>query len=246
MKKLIFAASLLGLFFVSCSEDDDNGDQNMPTGVLVSKTVETGTDGEYTSDFVYNGNKLVKITSDDGALFEATYAGDNIVKFTYKDPDGVVYQTDNFLYDSQGRLASYTLIEPLDGLGYKEVYTYDSNGNVAMAAFNGDTSSQTNPVGTGSVTFANGEVSVIETASGSTLTYTYDNKNNPIKNITGFAKISFYGMEASGILHNVTMQDDNTNDWDESTTYTYNALDYPASSVETSDVETITTQFFYQ
>jgi len=64
----------------------------------------------------------------------------------------------------------------LDDLGRKEVYTYDSNGNITIAHFYGDATTQTNPNGTGSVTFVNGEVSEIVNASGATLTYTYDNK----------------------------------------------------------------------
>ena len=81
-------------------------------------------------------------------------------------------------------------------------------------------------------------------------TYTYDTKNNPFMNVTGFDKIGFIDSEANSLHHNTLT--DTYNNFSGNTiytsTYTYNSLNFPvtASEIEGTEASTIiTTQFTY-
>jgi hypothetical protein len=150
-----------------------------------------------------------------------------------------------YTYDGN-KLATYVRLEHDDDFGAKEVYTYNGDGTVTIMAYSGDVVSQTNPDGVGTITFlANGEVGTITTNFSDNRSYTYDNKNNPFKNVTGYSKISWVDTSASGILHNVTSESINSS-IATTTAYTYNSGDYPTEAVENySGGDVVTTQFIY-
>ena len=241
MKKLFCILAIGALALNSCSSDDDNGGSSGV--VLVKQTVETDGDGDtFTSTATYNGTKIKKITADGGITIDFTYTGDNITKAEYKF-GGILYQTDLYTYGSNGKLATYVRLEHQDDLGSKEVYVHNGNGSVSITAYSGDLVSQTTLDGTATVTFlANGEVGSITSTYSDDHTYTYDTKNHPFKNVTGYSKISWVDTEASGMMHNI-IHDDSS--FDTTTTYTYNAGDYPTSAVEMSGAGEITTTFTY-
>lgn len=223
----------------SCSSDDNGGSGT----ILLKKTIETFDDGStMTSTATYDGTKIKKITTDQGFTLDFTYTGNLITKMEYKFI-GVLFQTDIYSYDANENLTSYVRLEHEDGLGAKEVYVHNPDGTISVTAYSGDLTSQTTLDGTGTITFlANGEVDSITTTYSDDHTYTYDNKNNPFKNVTGYGKISWVDTEAAGIMHNITLDDTS---FDTTTTYTYNGNDFPATATETYDGEQTTTEFFY-
>jgi hypothetical protein len=242
MKKLFCFLAIGALTLTSCSSSsDDDGGSGV---VLLKKTIETDSDGNtFTSQATYNGTKISKITADGGFVLYFTYTGDLITKIEYK-LGGVLIQTDSFSYDGSQRLISYVRLEHDDAYGAKELYVHNGDDSIGITAYSGDLTSQTTLDGTGTITFlANGEVGTITTDFSDSHTYTYDTKNNPFKNVTGYSKISWVDASATGILHNIT-SDDSSFDTT-TTTYTYNSGDYPTEAVETSGVDQATTTFFY-
>ncbi|RZJ73530.1 hypothetical protein [Flavobacterium sp.] len=243
MKKMLFGMSALVLLFASCTGNDDEGSNNNGGVVLLKKTIETGPDGDvYISTATYNGTKLDKITTNDGETIEFTYTGDNITKMVYK-LDGEIDQEERYTYDSQGRLATHVSLDFDFNDGSREVFTYNSDNVVSVQRFSGDLTSQTQEGDPYTITFANGEVSQIVSAFGTT-TFTYDDKNSPFKNVTGYAKISYVDLGASGTMHNMLTETSSNGD-DTVYTYQYNSANYPTQSTETYDGDVYVTQFQY-
>lgn len=182
--------------------------------------------------------------TDDEGRFEFTYTNDLITQVKYYESNTLL-QTETYQYDASGRVTTYIIVDNIDtDWGNRETYTYNSNGTVLINYYYGDAVSQTNFDKTATVTFLNGEVNEFSFSDGQTITYTYDNMNNPFKNVTGFDKINICNQEGSGVLHNVTQEVYTDISENISTTYTYNSNDYPATSVETS-FEVTNAQYFY-
>lgn len=244
MKKLICLLSATLLMLTSCSSDNATDDQSNNDGnsVLLKKSIVTYDGESVTYNYNYNGNKLVSVVNDGGdSNCHITYTGDLITKMEYGDGDE---QTNFYEYDSSYRLVTFKMIEALDDLGHKETYVYNSDGTISVTEYIGDATTQTELNGTGTVTFLNGEVSQIESTSSSGVSYTYDDKNNPFKNVLGIDKIAFAGARLTdGILHNVVSE---TGENETSYTYTYNSGNYPLTSTETYEGEVTVEQFFYE
>ena len=223
--------------------------------VLVTKKVENYTnDGMViTTNFTYNGKKIVGTTDSDGDYEHYTYAGDLLTNIKYYDSDDVLQEEETFTYNGNGDLVSYLMIESVGDHGQKEDYVHNSDGTISVTSYYGTAASQPNMASTGVIYFVNGEVSKIETTTAgfddSTTLYTYDTKNNPYKNITGYAKIAFVDFDANGCNHNILTSNTAGTSSNESytTVYTYNALNFPLTDVETdnSDGTTISTQYTY-
>lgn len=242
MKKLLYLFSAVALTLTSCSNDEDSNSSS--SSVLLTKIIETFEDNStLTTEFVYSGTKLVRMTDDDGR-FEFTYTNDLITQVKYYESNTLL-QTETYQYDGNGKVTTYILIDNIDtDWGNKETYTYNANGSVSVNYYSGDAFSQTNLDRTATITFSNGEVNQISFSDGKTITYSYDDKNNPFKNVTGFDKINFCNQEGTGVLRNIIQEDDSTDFEDISTTYTYNSNDYPVTSTETG-FEVTTAQYFY-
>lgn len=245
MKKILCLFGALTFALTSCSSDEDSSDSSGT--VLLKKTVETDSEGDkVTTNYVYNGNKIVNITvqgSSDGIYF--TYTGDLITKMEFK-YEGEVEQINEYKYDSNNRLISYVSIEPSEEYGFKESYTYETDGSISVKTYRGDDLTQTIANGTRKITFTGGEFTKIISTDSPSRSYTYDDKNNPMKNILGYDKISFVDGEASGILHNIVSEKDI--DYDEVTAtyvFTYNSAGYPTKSTESEEGEVATVEFFY-
>lgn len=250
MKKILCLFSALTLVLISsCSSDDSSSDSSDSSdSVLLKKTTITYSDGsKVTTNFTYDGKKLVSMIDDAGDVnVYYTYTNDLISKVVYKLPDGTVEQINTYEYDSNKRLVVFVRSEPIDELGTKQVYIYNADGTVSIKDYIGDDESQTEFNGEGKIIFADGEVASITTDFSPDFAYTYDNKNNPMKNVLGNDKIAFEDSEASGIFHNIVSEKDTENDEVTGTyVFTYNSDNYPVKSVENEDGETTTVEFFY-
>lgn len=242
MKKILCLFGALALLLSSCSSDESSSDLS---SVLLKKQISTDSEGfKVITNYKYDGNKLVDVTfeSQPGGLY-FTYAGDLISKIEFK-YDGVVEQVNTYEYNSNKQLISFVRIEPSEGLGSKEVYTYNVDGSVSVKSYSGDEISQTLFDGEGKITFVNGEVDEIISDYSPSRSYTYDDKNNVMKNVLGYDKISFADGEANGILHNI-VSEKSGGEVMYTNVYTYNSSNYPTKSVESENGETATEEFFY-
>lgn len=262
MKKIIYVLGAFTLLLNSCSHDIEpnmppsdsstnpaNPTNPSPSSILLKKTISNESGTTITSNLTYNGNKIVSIIDDSPEVdLFFTYTGDNITKMEYKLNDGTIDQVDNYSYDASGRIISMVSVDDLSDWGQKETYVYNSDGTVSVNYYSGDATSQTNLEQTGKIYFSNGEVSKIELSENNTIVevivYNYDNKINPLKNITGYSKLNFCYSIANGINHNIASENSTANGLT-SYTFVYETNDYPKVVTETHGGTSSTTQFFY-
>ena len=187
MKKFfLFLSAISFVAISSCSSNDDGPSaENPSTDVLVKKAVYQQADPEgfnFTIDYIYNGNKLVKEQYNNGDVSNYFYIGDLITKIEYFVND-TLYIKETFAYNTAGKLSEYRhrfLTDTAD-----EVYTYTYNSNNTVTQTNA-----TYPSETSILTFTNGEISKEVELGGMTYNYLYDDKNSPMKNVTGYAEIA--------------------------------------------------------
>jgi hypothetical protein len=236
MKKLLYLFSAVALTLTSCSSDDDS---NNSSGTLLTKIIETYDDGTVeTTDFEYNGNKIVSISSDldlrDETIY--TYTGDLITTEEYFFDDGIdsFEEVIDYEYDSNNRLIKSIRTDQYGDIE-TDNFTYNSNGTVSFT-----TTANSTTIASGIIYF-NGnqpykkeitenpgtafEVSWVEES-------TFDLKVSPFANVTGFYKIIIgtpsYTRGYPGIVGNsLDFSIDNT--LEERSTYTYNGNNMPAS-----------------
>lgn len=251
MKKNLLCLFSALLVLASCSsdvtrEDDDTTTTNPTEGqTFLKKTIEKEDGLTLTTNYKYNGNKLVSVIDSNGGSMIYTYTGDLITKLEFKLADGTLEQVNSYMYSTDGKLTTFTRVEPLEDYGYRESYTYNANGTITVNSYGGNVGAQNDVGGKSTITFLNGVVIEIISTNSPNHKYTYDTKNNPLKNVLGMDKIAFVDGEADGNLHNILT--DHTGDavW-ASSIYTYNTSNYPATSIETTQVGKVSTEYFYQ
>ena len=240
MKKLI-STILASSFLLSCSSDSSNDDSNNPssTGLLL-KTVNYG-NGVVT--YSYNGNKLTGSINSNGSYGTATYNGDFVSQIADFNPDNTSYVT-NYTY-SNNRLSTKNISTNYANPPYTEnsTFTHNVDGSV--------TENKTRTTSTGVVSqkiyiyyFTSGNLTKKEEFNSAmtlthTTTFTYDNKNSYVKNITGFIFLNGLDGFGSTQAHNETGYVKTNNitgniEETEQITYTYNSQDYPISMINTS------------
>lgn len=245
MKKILCLFGALSLLFTSCSNDDSPSGSDL---VLVKKIITTGSGGSITTEFKYDGNKIVSVTDNSGEInMHYTYTGDVITKIEFKLPDGSVEQTNTFTYGTDGKLATFLRVEHDDDdklIGYKEVYTYNVDGTISVKSYSGDDKTQTTASGTSTIKFVDGEVSEIIGTNSPNHKYVYDDKNNAAKNVLGLNKIAFVDGEGTDVFHNVLSDTSDGDVWS-TYSYTYNSAGYPEKSNDNTEGFEFTSQYFY-
>ena len=244
MKKLLFTLAIGLVTLTSCESDlvsappSDSVDGGVNDGVLVTKIIDdTGIETDYT----YNGNKLTKQEDNDGFSETYTYTGELLTK-SVEVYEGITY-IDNLEYDSSNRLMRVT-----DGDGImKYEYTYNADGTITQTETSG---------GQTIYTYVNGNLISEDYVGGEyDYSFTYDDKNNPIKNIHQSEVFELLGYYAYSNNLLTQQYDGNEASYETiTTTYTYNENGYPATSTEVLSIyfnstletnETITSQYFY-
>lgn len=236
MKKVFLFLSAITLVATSaCSSGDDSTAPVTPTdNVLVKRAVyqQAGAEGfNFTIDYVYDGNKLVKEVYDDGSVGNYFYTGNLITKIEYV-VDGEIDQRETMTYNSDGKLASYKvrfLEDSFDAESY--TYTYGGDNTVTTEGTNGGSL----------ITLINDELAHEIYTSGVRYTYTFDTKNSPFKNVTGFAAVA-YALAGDHILHGrfkniVSIVNDTHNQNYMMNTFTYNSANYPTMVKSTAIFE---------
>jgi hypothetical protein len=260
MKKTFYLLTLAVFFLQSCSSSDDNQTEST-TLILCKKKVETDPQGTFTTNYTYNGNKITRanlvVNYNNGSSGEAianyTYDGDLISQVEILINNALV-EKQIYNYNQNNQLISFTQLDYLDETGDKMVYTHNQNGTITSIEYSGDLINQNTVESNNLISFLNGEIiSLVENYGGTTrtITYSYDNKNSPFKNVLGFDKISFavVGTFKSEINHNLIQITRVQNGAPTSTTnieHTYNSNNFPVTSAETSNGFTdYTYEYFY-
>lgn len=199
MKKLIYAFSALAFLFVSCSSDSDTAPVNTAP-VLLTKIIATDGSGTQTTDYHYEGNKVLDGTHSNGSKNVYYYTGNLITKTAWFESGSTSPANEEFLeYDSQGRIVE-TVIYYYSGStsALRNAYQHNTDGTISYERFTGDFSSQNNLVKRGKFFLnAAGEVIKVEhyDLSDNLIEkeiYLHDAKNSPFKNIVGFNKLFVY------------------------------------------------------
>ena len=228
MKNIILTI-LASYFFISCSTNSSNDNSNNPTSSdLLPKTIKNLST---TSTFNYNGNKIISINTG-GTNRTFSYTGDFISSSIYNSSSSspsistysylnnllnTVTYSNNMITNNYSTFTySNGIITENDSLGpgnFNTSIRYYSQGNcVKEEIYNTDNG----------VTTFNG-----------TTTYTYDNKNSPFRNITGWFALNIgegvnnclteTHKDASGVTTSIAQA-----------TYQYNSQDYPISQISQS------------
>jgi hypothetical protein len=224
MKKLLYLFSATLLVLTSCSSDDNNSSDPVAS-TLLKKMVYVSTGESYTVDFTYSGNKLMSYVDTEGYKSTFTYTGDLVVKVVDTDEKGSVEETIDYTYTT-GKLTSETRLETGSAYKYKTKYTHNADGTVSYEEFRVavDTGVEQEYGYIGKFTFKDGNLIKEEKSyygSDSSVTYEYDTKNSPLKNVIGFNLLMDSDYSINNVIKRTTPNDITTN------TYTYNANGFP-------------------
>lgn len=215
MKKIIASLSIVLFTIVSCSKDEVATPEVLGNLPIRIENISEG-DGNSTTNITYNGNKIAEASNTrNGVLYKTvfTYNGEIIVKEeSFK--GSVLQNSDEYIYENNKIKTILSLENRIDyqtNLPYvektKKVYTYITNGTILEEQFklvdgvyeNQNRTKLFTYNSTGNLikseensrsSYFNGTTNIV-TTSKYTYTYEYDNKNNPLKNISGLNKISF-------------------------------------------------------
>ena len=251
MKKIFFYFLSVPLFgLVSCSNDDKSVPSKEQNNDVVPKIItykrEGTADVTQENTIVYNGKKIVSVSAPSfknilKTVF--TYTGDLITKTEDFDGDQLRY-TVKYVYAS-GKLKEAFFFKEDRLVGqefeYKNVYTHHANGTISYQSFKYD--DLTTPVGEEYVmTYNNGNLVkvVMGTAPNyrDVYEYKYDNKNNPLKNITGLNLLLLNGSLITN--HDQTFRDLGITDFGNN-----NVIQKKYNAESASGVVAITDNFIY-
>lgn len=270
MKKLILPF-VLGAMMVSCSRDNDDAgltpNPNNPTTpaetpVLLTKVVNTEEDGSIeTTHFEYDGDKLVKTY---GGYDNGSWSHENIITYKeglitfIKNKEGDEEGETTYTYDSQNRLKTVIETSKDDERVYTSTRNYTHNADGTVVVKESQKTDYINPTHTDTeeekiitYTVENGLIKKEETNNKGFIyahTYTYDDKNAPLKNIRGIKPLifEFFGDGSVSVMAN-NITSSTLDGYVETYTYDYNDKGYPKKMIATDNHTTDkdTYEYFY-
>lgn len=216
MKKIVLFLSVIVLSIVGCSKED-SPEPIVNSGNLIKRieNISNSPDGNTTTFITYNGNKIAETSSTDNGVTRKsiyTYNGDLISKReSYK--GNVLTDSDDFVYVNSKLKTVFSIeneLNPQTGLTVedksKREYIYNTNGTITEQVYKFVNNTYVAETRTNVYTYSGGNCTkLVQNSSSSdnssgtlqtntyeyTYIYEYDNKVNPINNITGFSKILF-------------------------------------------------------
>ena len=254
MKKLLLFASVFTLLFTSCSKDEEEELLTLPTGILLTKVIDTYSDG--TTDILnitYNGNKIVTLAYEGGENYVYTYTGDLITKedLTYYNGAELNGHQVLYEYDTNSRLIRSKRTLMNSSTTEIDNFTYNTDNTVSFVT---TVSGETQATGTiyfnGNQPFKKVITNYVGTPIESTSTQEtfYDNNISPFASIIGWSKIDialprnsigFYG-SFNNVIKVVT---DGVSEFE--ATYTYNANNMPLTEMYSGYGGDYNSQYFY-
>ncbi|MFN8275777.1 MAG: hypothetical protein U0X58_12975 [Flavobacteriaceae bacterium] len=260
MKKLtVLFIMALGIFASCVPYPEENPDPIPPASTMfLKKIIETDLAGTtYQEDYTYSGSKIVSSLNSDGESTVFTYNDlDQIIKtevFTGATP--TLKETNNYVYDISENLISLVKINATTLTGTKWVYVHNANGTISYQKFTGNDVDQTELVATGELS----ATKVVETITDpvttevtiNTSTFTYDSRNSPFMNVTGFDKIYFAESELplnfkNNVISEVYQVNDEASTLEYNNEYTYTNNHFPNKmSTKQAGVIVAETNYFY-
>jgi YD repeat-containing protein len=241
MKKLIYLLSISFLLLQSCSSSDSSG-SSISQSVLIKKIVY---DNGEVENYSYNGNKLLKISFEDGTSRVITYTGDLITKEEIRDESNTLtgeFSTMSYLNNRLMQVKFYYN----NILFHKDDYNYNVDGTRTITEtyykiinFSDARTSVKKQYFDSAENVIKEEGLNANNTINSTKIYQYDTKNNPHLNITGWINVEGSGPDKINNLIKETS----------STIYTYkyeyNDQGYPISRIMTTGNSTYSEQYFY-
>lgn len=250
MKKLIYLFSITFLLLQSCSPSDNSESNTDSTDVVLIKKI-VNSDGE--SNLSYDGTKLKKITLTGGEYVNITYSGDLITKMEWFSSNNVSQQRNEYLYSSN-KLTQAKTFSMNNKLEEISDISYNSDGSITelQSRYNGGSlpgATTTYKKYFDSVGNLIKQEQYGNNILSTTTFYTYDTKNTPYKNITGWSNLTpslganslptnnLISVKLSVGTSQVTNETINV--------YKYNTQDYPISKTSTSYGQTSTETYYY-
>ncbi len=255
MKKIFTLTIALSLFLISCTSNES--EVSSEVGLLCVQKVQKNSSGTTIreTNFNYNGNKIVNaITNFNNSIIENKYyyTEDLITKIDSYE-NNILLITHNFTYNSQQNLIQHVLIDHLNNEGSKFVYNYINDMSITEYIYEGDLLNQNQLTQTASIllTKTNGEITTFRhqvngSSYSSVSNFFYDSKNNYMKNVLGYGKLTLlagtnyswetYKHDSNYCSQNVTQLQSSTisgNQRNINSLYTYNSNNYPISETET-------------
>lgn len=253
MKKLISLLCILTLLF-SCTDYDDVS-ENLSVGPTLPKKVvykNLDTNVIITAVYEYDGEKLIASKRDDLEVIY-TYTGDLITNTKIYDNNSVLKYEYSYFYDIAEHIIESEYKIYHENRAEKRFYTHNGNGTIDFIYYKGDLIVQNTLYKTGTITMESGEIKSqtvqnhVNPSIG-TINYTYDNANNPFKNVTGFNKLQIELDRAGGINKNIVKQYMDYNNGNLSETnfiFLYNQDNFPISETINSDNYNYYNEYFY-
>ncbi len=238
MKKIILFLSVIVLSIVSCSKEDTPEPVVNP-GNLIKRieNISNSPDGNTTTFITYNGNKISETSSTDGGVARKsiyTYNGDLISKrVSYNGT--VLKETDDYVYNNNKLISVFNVENELNSQTNlfeekksKREYIYNTNGTITEQVYKFVNNAYVAETRTNVYTYSGGNCTkLVQNSSSSfdngsgtlqtntyeyTYIYEYDNKVNPINNITGFSKILFdEEFSANNVIKRISSSTSTTN-----------------------------------
>lgn len=196
MKKSLFLLAIASFFIVSCSKDNDESIENSNVAPILPRVITVVENGVVTStsNYFYNGNKILRIESTDNykeSKTEFTYTGDLITseKWFYKLSASSSFTLSNekyYTYYNDNKIK--TLEESRPGLTTEKfIYTYPSNNQVLCTEVVIDGTQQEK-------LFSKATINMIDNNVTSVNVIQYDFSTNQ-PNGYGYSKVCFYDQQ---------------------------------------------------
>lgn len=217
MKKVVLFLSVSVLSIIGCSKEN-SPEPIVNPGNLIKRieNISNSPDGNTTTFIAYNGNKIAETSSTDGGVARKsiyTYNGDLISKReSFK--GNVLTNSDDFVYVNLKLMTVFSVENKVNSQTgstvedkSKREYIYNTNGTITEQVYKFVNNIYVAETRTNVYTYSGGNcIKLVQNSSSSfdngsgtlqtntyeyTYIYEYDNKVNPINNITGFSKILF-------------------------------------------------------
>lgn len=182
MRKILYLFGACLLILTSCSDDE----KNTVNSVLPKKIVQKIGNEKFTEEYTYDGDKIVSIVGDFFTKYY-TYTGQLITKVVVLDSKGVVNETIEYTYSSAGKLQSSLKTSINLENKIKVEYTHYSNSTVTYkeTSINKNTGEIEDNNISGTFNFVSGNLVTIKRSDKSVITFEYDQKSNPFRNVKG-------------------------------------------------------------
>jgi hypothetical protein len=258
MKKLTILSCVLAVSLLACQKEQRNEQGNLENNQSSARAVDDvlprkirsvrNEGGRTITDFdyrlTYDGKKIKSITDPSrNSRQDFFYEGDLIKKdVTTQKEDGEDYSsTVDYFYDNQKRLiksVTLTKVVEKDGEEYStkttELISYNGNIVTEEEIFEVDGEKPTRDTFVTILKDGNRvkTYSIVNGKTASVSTKSYDNKNNPFRNITGL-KVVY--LPVSGLINKNNLRTSkgkslvNADFFNSSTSYQYNTLNYPVT-----------------